>query len=298
MAFQMTSSLLSSNEFGSISQQSVNTNIDIVTIEHDLFTASLSLYGGHVLSWQPKGQDDVFWMSKNAEFKEGKAIRGGIPICWPWFGPKFDDNGNNAGNHGFARNRAWSLSNTEITNKGVKLVLSYSSENEHPLWSEKFIVEQTLFISETFSQVMKMTNLSDHAVKYTSALHTYFSVSHPENAEVSKLNSCLFDDKITEKVGQVDHIENCVGPLDRVYYNNENQQIIDTGSNRVIDITATNCNQWVLWNPGAEIASNMADVHPKGEDEYVCLEASNTVEQLIEAGQSVSVGQLISVSTR
>lgn len=292
----MTSSVLLSNNFGSITQQPVADNVDIITVEHTLFTASISLYGGHVLSWQPKGHQDVFWVSKKAEFKEGKAIRGGIPICWPWFGPKLDTDGNNVGNHGFARNNTWQLARTEITQLGVKIVLSFTGENLHSAWPEKFNVEQTLFISENFSQVMKITNLSSHPVEFTSALHTYFAVSHPENTQVSELNSSYFDDKLTEKNHQQDTLENCVGPIDRVYHNNANQKIVDIEAKRTIEVCATNCEQWVLWNPGADIAETMADIHPAGENEYVCLEASNTVDKSIGAGKSVTVGQLISVS--
>lgn len=292
----MSSSILSSNAFGSIFQKIYKDDMAVINIEHTLFNASISLYGGHVLSWQPIGQSDVFWLSKDAEFKQGKAIRGGIPICWPWFGPNMDDEGNNGGNHGFARTNTWQLVNTEITENNVKLVLEFTSENEHYLWPEKFKLEQTLVLSKTFSQQLKMTNLSPKAVKFSSALHSYFAVSDPKYVHTKQLSKANFDDKITGKKQQKDQLTNNIGPIDRIYYLADKQTIIDEKSQRKITIEATNCQQWVLWNPGHEIAKNMQDIHPQGENEFVCLEAANTQWRSIGAGESQTISQSIIVS--
>ena len=292
----MSDSILSSTAFASISQTSLTQNISTLEIKHSLFTASVCLHGGHVLSWQPTGHDEVFWLSKTTEFKNGKAIRGGIPICWPWFGPNIDEEGNNGGNHGFARTNCWQLVSHEITEQDVSLVIELNDENEHYLWPTKFKLLQTLVFSTTFTQQLSITNLSLETVSFSSALHSYFAVSNPENVQVPYLEGALFDDKITGKKQQKDQLLNCVGPIDRIYYCSDKQVIIDEGLQRKITLEASQCLQWVLWNPGQEIAGNMQDIHPHGENEFVCLEAANTQWQSINAGDSVILSQKITLA--
>lgn len=292
----MPDTILSSTAFAVISQTSLGQNIALLTIQHPLFNASVSLYGGQVLSWQPAGHDDVFWLSKTTEFKNGKAIRGGIPLCWPWFGPHFDEQGKNGGNHGFARTNNWQLINHEITTENVKLLLEFTGESEHYLWPEKFNLRQTLVFSNTFSQQLSITNLSSKTVKFSSALHSYFKVSDPKNVQVPQLIDSVFDDKITTKKQQSDQIENCLGPIDRIYYCSDKQMIIDEGLQRKIILESNHCQQWVLWNPGQKTAEIMADIHLNGEREFVCLEAANTQWQSINAGESMTMTQKMTVA--
>jgi glucose-6-phosphate 1-epimerase len=292
----MSTSILSSTAFASISQTVIDQDISTLEIKHPLFTASVSLYGGHVLSWQPTGHDEVFWLSKSTEFKNGKAIRGGIPICWPWFGPKIDKEGNNGGNHGFARTNRWQLISHEVTEQSVALVIELKGEGEHYLWPEKFKLIQTLVFSTTFSQQLSITNLSLKTVKFSSALHSYFAVSNPGNVQIPQLVDALFDDKISSEKQQTDQLVNCIGPIDRIYYCSDKQVIIDEGLQRKITLEGSQCQQWVLWNPGLKIAGNMPDIHPHGENEFVCLEAANTQCQTIDAGDNVTLSQKITVS--
>ena len=292
----MSSQVLFSNAFGKITKEIINDEIEVIAIEHQSGKASVSLYGGHVLDWQPEGHQPVFWLSRTTAYQSGKAIRGGIPICWPWFGPNLDTNGVNGGNHGFARNNHWQLVDYKIAEHEVKLVLEFTGEGKHQLWPESFILRQELTIGDVFTQRMSMTNLSSKSVEYSSALHSYFAVSHPQYTHVNNLSEALFDDKITQNKAQKDKLVNCVGPIDRIYYSSTEQEIIDDKWQRKVVINSKNCQQWVLWNPGVEIAAGMDDIHPEGEDEYVCLEAANTQWQTIEAGQTVSVEQKVTVS--
>lgn len=292
----MSVSILSSSDFAAISQTLSAKGLAIIDIKHPLFTASVSLYGGQVLSWQPTGHEEVFWLSKTTEYKKGKAIRGGIPICWPWFGPNIDAEGKNGGNHGFARINHWQVIRHAITDQEVTLVLEFIGENEHSLWSEKFRVLQTLVFSTTFTQQLSIDNLSTKTVEFSSALHSYLKVSNPNNVQVPQLINTFFDDKISNKKQQKDQLTNCVGPIDRIYYCSEKQVVIDEGLQRKIMLESSHCQQWVLWNPGQVIAENMSDIHSNGEDEFICLEAANTNWQSIAAGKGLTLSQNISLA--
>ena len=283
------------NDFAIITHKKKSGSIEIIDISHALFSASISLHGGHVLSWQPKGHDEVFWLSEDAIYNEAQAIRGGIPICWPWFGPNMNSAGENVGNHGFARINHWQLVNVEATSAEVTVHLAFNGENKHKAWPNQFSLTQIITFSTCFKQALKMTNLSDESVNFSGALHSYFSVSNPENVRVEQLSNAFFDDKITGNTQQKDQLTHCLGPLDRIYYCENDQQLIDDKKQRKIHLSSKNCQQWVIWNPGVEIARTMSDIHPKGESEFVCLEAANTKWQVLGKGRSAMMEQIITV---
>ncbi len=287
--------LLIKNEFGQVHQTKLSQEFSALVIEHSKVNAKISLYGGQVLSWQPCGEKDVFWLSKNSAFEKGKAIRGGIPLCWPWFGCHPNDNEKKEGNHGFARRQLWKIDNVDINEQGVEVCLSWQGANMSDVWPFSCQLKQVLFFGCSFKQSLKMNNLSNDDVYYTGALHNYFLVSSPENIKIPALEQVSFDDKLTGQLCEPQLLENGIGPIDRTYHTNSCMSIVDNYWQRTIELKSKNTNQWVFWNPGVELAKNMADIHHNGEEEFVCLEAANTQMQLISAGESVIVEQEISI---
>lgn len=283
--------ILSEKQWGSVTLQPLGDGLEQLAINHQRCIARLSLYGGQVLSWQPKGEEEVFWLSNDSLYQQGKAIRGGIPLCWPWFGGYKD-----AGNHGFARQVNWQVQQIAITESAVNIELVWQGENQHKLWPHKVKVTQTLKFGDSFKQTLTIENLSSSDIEFTSALHSYFNVSHPDKAQVPALNDVEFDCKLTKHKAVNDQLTNLVGPIDRIYYSNSAMEIVDSGLARTIVITPDNVKNWVLWNPGRDTANTMADVHCGGENEYVCLEAANTDWQKLVAGNSVSMGQSIRIA--
>jgi glucose-6-phosphate 1-epimerase len=289
-------SIIAENEFGQIKQVSLTEQISMLEITHNTCTAKISLYGGQVLAWQPVNEQPVFWLSENAIFEQGTAIRGGIPLCWPWFGPYQAPSGETAGNHGFARQRNWQLDEVTIEKNSVTVTLFLSGLNDHPLWPHQYQLKQQLIFSKQFEQQLFISNLSSKAFEYSAALHSYFAVSTPENITVAPLAEFPFDDKVTGKEQQLAALENCCGEVDRIYYSNEVCSIEDKQWQRTIKVSSTNCQQWVLWNPGAELANKMKDLHVGAENEFVCLEAANTNVNVVEANETVMIGQTVSLA--
>ena len=293
---------LVSNEFGQVLINKLSDDISFVIIESKLCTAKVSLHGGQVLQWQPKDHQEVFWLSDKASYQAGKAIRGGIPLCWPWFGA--NPTNDKACNHGFARTSNWAIEHIDLSAKGATITLVLSGENKHEDWPFAFSIKQTLFFGSTFSQSLAMTNLSDNEdVSYSAALHSYFLVSSPQNTYVDDLSDVQYEDKLLPASKQAlttplkDSLKNCVGPLDRIYQSNKKLCLVDKGLNRTIEISTKNTHQWVLWNPGVETASAMSDIHLHGEQTFVCLEAANTNQQLLPVGETVTISQDISVKS-
>lgn len=298
------------NDFAQVTAISLNQTKDDecfegLNISHAHCQAKVSLYGGQILSFKPSGHKDVLWLSEQASYQMGKAIRGGIPLCWPWFGAndkqgqylaKNPDKELKAVNHGFARQLPWQLTSIDADKNGVTLVLVLTGKSQHPLWPNVYKLTQTLFFGKSLKQTLEMSNLSQDDAQYSAALHSYFTVSNPKNVSIDALTGVRYNDKLTGSSSIQRESVSCVGEIDREYHSSERMTIIDNNWQRKIDIASSNCQQWVLWNPGTELANTMADIHPQGEQEYVCLEAANTNWQALPAGETVTISQEIKVT--
>ncbi|SEK70425.1 glucose-6-phosphate 1-epimerase [Colwellia chukchiensis] len=296
--------LLLENEFGRIEQFLLGDGLQALRFVHQKGQGTISLYAGQVLTWQPHAQQPVFWLSKDSAYRQGKAIRGGIPICWPWFGDKVklaDGSIISTSNHGFARQSQWQLDAFTIAAEGVSITLSLRGEQLSKYWPGAFQLRQNLQFSEAFSQQLSITNLSPQPVAYTCALHSYFCVGHAKDTNFSALNHLIFDDKVTGKRQQRSPLVNCQGPIDRIYHREQNQQnnlvIVDHQWQREIAICSDDCQQWVLWNPGVN-AQAMTDIHAQGENEFVCLEAANTQWQTLASQATRQISQVVKVNQR
>jgi glucose-6-phosphate 1-epimerase len=287
--------LLVKNEFGQVLETNLSQDLSALDIKHTAVEAKVSLYGGQVLSWRPDGEKEVFWLSKDSAFEQGKAIRGGIPLCWPWFGAHPNDNDQTAGNHGFARTQQWQVDNIDIIEQGVEVTLSWQGKAMNELWPNACQLKQVLFFGRTFKQTLHITNLSDVDAYYTGALHSYFSVSSPKAIKIAALAQANFYDKLTEQLCKPQAFKNGVGPVDRIYHTNDDMSLVDNAWGRTIELKSQNTKQWVFWNPGTDAANNMTDVHCNGEQEFVCLEAATTEMQLLPAGVSTIIEQEISI---
>ena len=309
----MSLGVVHSNKFGRVekstfSDEALLTTTEGLTITHSLCQASISLYGGHVLTWQPKEQKPVFWMSKASLFGNNKGIRGGVPLCFPWFGSYeadvFKHNQNKditiidkalIANHGFARTTQWAVDSVEITADFVKIILSQKGENRTPVWDVSYELKQELIFGESFSQSFIVSNKSNKAIEYTGALHSYFSVGKPAAVHIDQLSDVAYFDKLSGESTKISPLNNCEGPIDRVYQSSSKMNIVDKEWQRVIEVSSSDCGQWVLWNPGKKIADSMGDIHSGGENEYVCLEAANTTPVNIPAQSMVSFSQRVSL---
>lgn len=151
----MISHPLYSNAFGAIKKRQLNQHITLLELEHALGSAVISLYGGQVLQWQPANQQPVFWLSDKANYTQGKAIRGGVPICWPWFGAYHNESGElleAEGNHGFARQRTWQISSYQIERDRFSITLNLSGEYDCTAWPAKINYNKNWSLLKPFNK--------------------------------------------------------------------------------------------------------------------------------------------------
>ena len=229
------------------------------------------LHGAHVTSWQPAGHEPVLWMSRSSLFQPGKPIRGGVPICFPWFGPHASDP--SAPAHGFARTALWEVTEAQTTVEGG---ISLSLQTRIDSFSVRFTVE--------FGSVLQMTLTTEPGPgisvdqRFEDALHTYFSVSDVRNVSITGLEQVRYIDKVdgaAEKPATGAAIE-FTGETDRVYLKTDSEcHLHDPGRNRTITISKSGSQSTVVWNPWIAKSARMPDFGDHEWPEMVCIETAN-----------------------
>ncbi|KDE37128.1 D-hexose-6-phosphate mutarotase [Kosakonia sp. H7A] len=269
--------------------------LDVLVVEHPQVKAAFTLQGAHLLSWKPQSEQEVLWLSGNTPFKDGVAIRGGIPVCWPWFGPA-KQQGLPA--HGFARNLPWTLKAHNEDASGVVLTFELqSSDASRKFWPHDF----TLYARYKLGATCEIELEAHGEFETTSALHTYFNVGDIAAVKVSGLGD-RFIDKVNDAKEDVlaDGVQTFPDRTDRVYLNAEGCSLIhDAALNRTIEVTHSHNANVVAWNPGPALSVSMADMPDDGYKTFVCVESVNaTVAQKATAEKPSRLAQSIRVVKR
>ena len=244
--------------------------LEIIVVDHPAVKASVALQGAHLLSWKPAGEADVLWLSNNTPFKNGVALRGGVPICWPWFGPAAQQG---LPSHGFARNLPWALKAHNEDDNGVVLTFELqSSEASRQYWSHDFTLLARFKLGKTCE-----IELEAHGdFETTSALHTYFNVGDIHAVKVSGLGDRFIDKVNDAKEGVLsDGVQTFPDRTDRVYLNPESCSVIhDAALNRSINVIHHHNPDVVGWNPGPALSVSMGDMPDDGYKTFVCVETA------------------------
>ncbi|MEO6322355.1 MAG: D-hexose-6-phosphate mutarotase [Polaromonas sp.] len=265
-------------------------------------TATLALQGAHLLSWIPTGQRDVFWLSPQS-LPQPAAIRGGVPVCWPWFarqGMPAD-----ALQHGPVRNLPWEIS-----------AIHASSDDEVSLSlepCERFALAPDLRVSlritlgKTLSQTLHTRNLGTQPFQLTQALHSYFAVGDAMQTGIEGITGLPYLDKLRGMAADIQRTPFAFDTAcDRIYHHaaqgspdksKHRYTLKDPVWQRRIVIDTRGSHSVVVWNPGREGARAMADVPDDGWQEFFCIEAANAGANVISLapGAAHCLGQILSV---
>jgi glucose-6-phosphate 1-epimerase len=280
--------------FEQLRQYEIEDQLQFVEIEHG-FTyieinnarahATISTYSAQVLSYLPKGQqNDLLFVSDKAFYENGKAIKGGIPVCWPWFGPDPDGQGRPA--HGFVRNRLWQVSGTGLLADGsTKVVMSLADSDEtRRLWPHPFRLDLEITVGDSLRIELVTRNTGDQRFTISQALHTYFRVGDIRTVRVLGLEGLDYIDKVDNACHKTQS-----GPLvfesevDRIYTGVAGELVIDDASlNRRIRIRSAGSSTAVVWNPWAAAAAAMADLDADDYRRMLCVETANAGPETLD----------------
>lgn len=255
-----------------------------IRVNHAKASALISIYAGQVLSYQPVGQtDDLMFLSKRAYYQPGKAIKGGVPICWPWFGPDPEGKGRPA--HGFVRNRMWNVIETAITANGdAKVILGLTDNPEtQAIWPHAFNLRLEITVSETLKLELVTHNTGDQAMTITQAFHTYFNIGDIHQTRVSGLEGRQYIDKVdgSQQKTQAGAVT-INSEVDRIYLDVSNALVIEDGARkRQINITSQGSKTAVVWNPWAKISAEMGDLQDDDYLRLLCVETTNAATDII-----------------
>lgn len=259
--------------------------------------------GAQVWSWQPDGAEPVIWMSQKSWFAEGQPLRGGVPVCFPWFG--LGRSGDLDPIHGFGRLQTWHMSNVKDTlDRDGRLIVEYmldesmSGEQQH--WPHPYVAYlRAKFTPEYLGIELQIDNIGDEEITFDEALHTYLRVGDVGKVSLSGLSGATYFDKVTGKDGQLQTGDVTVdGEIDRVYESTEEVTLHDPVLGRDLVISKFGSANTVIWNPWSENAAALPDF---GDDEWqhmLCIEAANALGNpvTLRPGESHHLKQRITLA--
>jgi len=234
------------------------------------------LHGAHITSWKPAGNDEVLFLSSKSLWKDGHAIRGGVPICFPWFGAKADDP--SAPAHGFVRTKEWQLESTVHADEGtIVSMFTESDQGTKRWWPAQFRLAFRVTFGHDLKLELVVTNTGNQPLRFEEALHAYHRVGNIQNARVRGLQGLTYIDKTdSNKRKSQDGDIAVISETDRVYLDTTSAiELDDPALRRRANVAKENSRTTVIWNPWVEKAHAMADF---GDDEWtqmICIESSN-----------------------
>jgi glucose-6-phosphate 1-epimerase len=247
--------------------------------------AEIYLQGAHVTRWQPRGAArPVLFMSSRAVYAPGKAIRGGVPLIFPWFGAHATDTTKPM--HGFARSRPWTLTATDSKPDGT-VVLELGLDDDEAtraLWPHSFRARYRVSVGDALGMALEVTNTGRAPFTFEAALHTYLAVADVRTAGVSGLENTVFIDKVdgfTRKRHGAGPLT-LTGETDRVFLGTRAACVVeDPGLRRRLRVDKTGSASTVVWNPWADKCAGMADMGPDDWRSMLCVETANTSDDVV-----------------
>lgn len=254
------------------------SGMPLIEVATEKAEAKVALYGGQVLSFKPaRAEHDLFYLSQKAIYQQGKAIRGGVPLCWPWFGDDPGSLGRQA--HGFARNLFWDVLDSQLHDDNVEITLGLeSTATSRQWWPSEFSLRKKIFIGDQLNISLTTENRGEIPFSVSKALHSYFRVGDIKQARVSGLDGVDYLDKTQGFAKQKQNGDvTAQQETDRVYLNAPQRvSIVDPALKRRIQIEHHGADNFVVWNPWDK-AANLNDMSAEDYEQFICVETANAI---------------------
>lgn len=264
-----------------ITQIEIAPGYPVLEITHPAATARIALHGAHVMDWAPAGEAPVLYMSPDAVIERGKPVRGGIPLCWPWFGLHATDATKPA--HGFVRTEMWKMDEILPGGDRVEVVLSLaSSDATRAIWPHDFALRLRVSVGEALEVALTARNTGSAAWAMTGALHTYFSVGDVTQAVIRGLHGTQFvEGRLSpEKRPQRGPVK-IEQEVDRIYLSDAAVEVEDPVKGRTLVIEKSGSFSTVVWNPWIEKSRRIPDLPDDAYPGFLCIETTNAGEDVI-----------------
>jgi glucose-6-phosphate 1-epimerase len=245
-------------------------------------TATVYLQGAHLTAWRRAGHQPAIFTSRKTDLAPGKAIRGGVPIAFPWFATRHD--GKTGPSHGFARIQDWTLAFAALAGDDLHLTFTLGPNDlSRSLGYDHFRLAYQLTIGRTLTMQLTVANDADTPLVFEEALHTYYAVTDVHEIAITGLDGVSYLDKVDSLKEKLQHGDITVtGPTDRVYLDTTGTCTLnDHAGKRRIAVAKTGSNTTVVWNPWESGAAKLADMDPTEWHEFVAIETVNAATDAI-----------------
>jgi len=269
--------LVSSAELYPALHEAGDAGLPMLVVENALGRAVIALQGAHLMAFKPSGQREMLWVSPKCVFKAGKPLRGGIPLCLPWFGP----NGDGSMMHGFGRIMEWTVVAAEVCADGAtRLVLELAGDASiNASWPHAFSFRLEIVVGTSLKLALSAENRSATAAPFAFAFHTYFAVPNVTDALVAGLENITFIDKIDNSARKVQQGDVAITALtDRIYLDVPTEQTLKTATGNVKIQSDTKCA--VVWNAWTN-DKTMADLGEGNHVGYICVERCDVADYAV-----------------
>ena len=255
-----------------------------LAVNTDACKAHMYLHGAHVTHWQPNGRRPVLWVSRKSWFEDGKPIRGGVPVCFPWFGSS--DHMPGAPPHGLARLMRWSLQSVERQGEEVRVAMSLrSNDRTRKWWPKEFEIRHLVTFGDRLAMRLEVRNRGADPFVFSEALHSYFFVEDVRQASVRGLEGLEYLDTAGGQATmrrEPDEPLKVVEETDRLYCGTQATCVIESPSmGRRIVIDKSGSNSTVVWNPWVEKSKAMPDFGDNEWPQMLCIETANAGQDLV-----------------
>lgn len=273
--------------------ESEGQGLPLIQVKSPLCQAVIALQGAQILEFKNSAGTPLLWLSPQCRFNPGSALRGGIPLCLPWFGPHPTDA--SKPQHGYARTRNWELTQVAENDEGrCELTFELVSE-PGPLFDYAFTCVLRMTLSRHVDIQLSVTNLDSQAFDFSWAFHSYFPVRILEQARVKGLAGRDYRDNLEQLITKTqDQDLGFVGEVDRVFPGIE--QAVEIAGEPTIRIEHDQCPSVITWNPGPDNAAAMADVGAGNEQGFICVERGAVLDEAwhLDAGETRTAWMRIS----
>jgi glucose-6-phosphate 1-epimerase len=276
--------------------------LEAIEVHHPLFRARLFLQGAHLTEFAPLHHANWLWVSNEAIFKPGQAIRGGIPICWPWFGvpdrnpPEVRRRILTGASHGFARVAVWKLEDVRETANEVEISLSLNANQDFAdAWTGRALCLATFtFSADSVRIALTTTNVGDSPLAMTQALHTYLPTTDIATTRVEGLEDRVYVDTLENWSDSTQHGPvRFTGETDRIYEGGGPLTVVTPTKSHTLQTVGSDST--VVWNPGPAKAAGLADFPDAAWQHMLCVETANAMAdyRVLNEGQSHTIGVML-----
>jgi glucose-6-phosphate 1-epimerase len=258
---------------------------EFIEIDHRAVRASIALEGAHIVECTPVGQPPLLWMSPVDPQQPGKPLRGGVPVCWPWFA---DERPGPA--HGIARTSQWTLKEVVSTDDEVHVHLELDSDEIlRQLPNEHWTLEAHFTLGKSLQVELTTRNTGAVGQRLSQALHTYLPVEDIRQVRVHGLEAAPYEDKLTDRTEAA--AQQCLefaGEVDRIYFDHAGPIQVTDGNGLALTILREGSRSVVVWNPWTEKSRRLSQFPDDGFLGMLCIEAANAGPDsvLLQPGES------------